>query len=393
MRIARHWTDERLDHAIGVLAHCATVAEAAAKLGLPASTLSHAFTNAGRPTPATFLRHATPAPAGGGVSSSPIREAASSPDGGAELEPEFLTPLIALVNRRALPLLDVCDRLDASPGDVRAAVAWGQRHGYHVRAEGGIVCALLPIGAGAEVTVGDTTPGRKRVAIVTDVHFGSKHSATSELRAWLGSLPARGVEVVVVTGDVLDGHDPKLTMDQRAVSLEDQLAEAAAAFAGSPMHFVAITGNHDGYHSRANGVDCGRVTAERMRAAGLTWDYVGVCEGHAIVHGARWQLWHPHGGAGTRNAVRRVLNDRAEAHRNEGKPPLQVLALGHFHKHVSFTAYPERTFCVAGGCWQRKGSEFANRITREWDVGGTIVSYTVDDAGAASEFAAEFYAV
>lgn len=306
-----------------------------------------------------------------------------------EREPELLSALVSLTRRKVVTLLEACEALRAAPQDVREAIAWAQREGYHLQVEGDRVFSRLAIQAFEAATLGEPKPGRYRVAHLTDMHFGSRHCDVAAMRDFLRYAEAAGCVAGLCTGDVTDGHSPKLTFDQTAVGLDDQLDVALDAMRGTRLPWFAITGNHDGYHSSNTGIDTGRVTAERMQAAGIDWKHVGVCVGDVVVHGARFHLWHPHGGAGTRNAVRRVMNDRAEdMARNDNVP--HALLLGHFHKHTSFTAYPERTFCASGGTFQRKGSEFANRIAREWDIGGSIISFTVGDDGKPREFSAEF---
>jgi predicted MPP superfamily phosphohydrolase len=245
-------------------------------------------------------------------------------------------------------------------------------------------------------TIGSAKPGRYRVAHFTDIHHGSKFcdgKAFLDLAQWAVD---EGATAVVCTGDILDGQKACLSHEQRCIGADDQALEAveiwsASAFRKHSIPVVAIGGNHDGYAHSATGIDYGAVLRDRMREAGLSWQYLGQCLGRARVHGAKWELWHPMGAGSTRNAVRRILNARAEAYEVADRP--DVLAIGHYHRHTSFTAYPERIFCVSGGTFQRKGSEFANRITGGWDVGAGIVSYTIRDDGSVAEFAAEFRAV
>lgn len=380
------WDDAEIEAMQATLRASRSVLDAVQKLGTTPDALRKAFQHRGLGPPSGYLGTADAAKART-EAATPPRAAPALPR--EEREPPLLAALVSLTRRKVVTLLDACEALRAAPQDVRATIEWAQREGYHLQVEGDRVFSRLAIQAFEAATIGEPKPGRYRVAHLTDMHFGSRHCDVAAMRDFLRYAEAAGCVAGLCTGDVTDGHSPKLTFDQTAVGLDDQLDVALDAMRGTRLPWFAITGNHDGYHSSNTGIDTGRVTAERMQAAGINWKHVGVCVGDVVVHGARFHLWHPHGGAGTRNAVRRVMNDRAEdMARNDNVP--HALLLGHFHKHTSFTAYPERTFCASGGTFQRKGSEFANRIAREWDIGGSIISFTVGDDGKPREFSAEF---
>ena len=242
------------------------------------------------------------------------------------------------------------------------------------------------------VRLGEAKPGRYRVAHVTDIHFGSKHCDAKALLDFLKVAKDAGCDVVVCTGDVLDGTDERLVMEQRCVGFDDQAEEATEVIAGAPKFaWVVIGGNHDAKANDLAGVESGRVLEQRMREAGVEWHSLGSCLGRATIHGARWELYHPHGSGSTRNAVRRILNAKAEKYEPHDRP--HVLATGHFHKWTCVATYPERVFCVGGGTFQRRESDFGVRMIHPWDIGGSIVSYTIADDGTPCEFAVEFYPV
>jgi hypothetical protein len=246
------------------------------------------------------------------------------------------------------------------------------------------------------VRIGTQAPGRYRIFHSTDQHFGSKFNDSQSFLDDARWAVEEGCTAAAFTGDLLDGQKACLAYEQRCIGADDQAQEAVEVISASALRkysipVVAIGGNHDGYAHAATGIDYGAVVRDRMREAGMQWHYLGQCLGRAVLHGAKWELWHPMGAGSTRNAVRRILNARAEAYEAHDRP--NVLAIGHYHRHTSFMAYPEHIFCVSGGTCQRKGSEFSNRITGGWDVGAGIVSYTVRDDGSVGEFAAEFRGV
>lgn len=300
--------------------------------------------------------------------------------------------IIRLTTRHAWHKDKLCEKLGLNFTQLKKAIKEANAEGYAVRDVDGFIQTRSPaIHAETKpIILGSTRPGRHHVAIVTDLHAGSNHFHSRGLLRFLDLSWSFGCRVAVSTGDVLDGNKPVLLPDQLRAGWDGQVSELTKTLTKAPpFKYVAIDGNHDGYFSASSGTTSGRQLETTLRGEGLDWTFAGVCLGRAKIHGADWHLWHPHGGAGTRNAIRRILNERIEAL----EEPAHIVAMGHFHKFATVAAYPERVFGVAGGTFQEKRSEFANRISRGWDVGGTIVSYTLSRHGVISEISAEFYPV
>jgi len=303
----------------------------------------------------------------------------------------MLSDLIRHTSRRPASVSWLCTKLALSEKELMGLVKKAKAQGYATNSKNGYVWTRVKIESegGKIPEIGATRPGRYRVGQFTDAHFGSEHCDREAAREFLERAWEQRARVMVCTGDVLDGFKDVLIPEQRAVGFDRQAKEAVDVIRKAPpFTWVAIDGNHDGYFSSSIGFVSGRLLQDRMTEAGVNWRFLGVCLGRARIHGAHWQLWHPHGGASTRNAIRRILNDRIESLQER----VDILAMGHFHKFAPVATYPERVFGVAGGTFQRKASEFSNRITRPWDVGGTIVSYDVDANGEISHAGAEFLA-
>ena len=302
-----------------------------------------------------------------------------------------ISRLLNYTTKKAISFEAIHNKLGIKEERLRKLVTEAASKGYDVRIiDNSYVTSRSPrIGErGLIPHLGKVKPGRYRVAIATDIHFGSTHCDTKALKQFFNWAHSKGCEVGVCTGDILDGNKDVLLYEQDRVGFDRQVEQAVETWKDCPIkNWVAIDGNHDGYYSSSMGTVSGRLLAHEMKAAGINWNFLGVCLGRAVIHGAKWQLWHPHGGSGTRNAVRRILNDRIE----DMEEGCDILAMGHFHKYTSVHAYPEPTFGVAGGTFQRKASEFANRIAKSWDIGGCIVSYLLDENGTISEVASEFW--
>lgn len=300
-----------------------------------------------------------------------------------------LWDVLRLTTKKAQPVDKLCLRLGISETELRKVAKEANAKGFTIRVQSGHVFSRPPaMSPGKQVVIGKATPGRKHVAVITDMHFGSTHCDKKGLARFMSDAWALGCREVICTGDILDGVKPVLLHEQEAIGFDAQADLAVETVSAGPkFSWVVIGGNHDAYASDAIGIESGKVLADRMQEAGVKWNYAGSCLGHAKVSGLSVQMWHPHGGASTRNAVRRILNARIENMVNQ----VDALLIGHFHKYCTVQAYPENVYGIAGGTFQLQRSDFAIRMSNAWDVGGSILSYTVDKNGRASEISSSFY--
>jgi len=278
-------------------------------------------------------------------------------------------------------------KLQCSEKELRSTIANGKKEGYNLHVTGQHVFTKLEVGVGALVVIGKPSPGRHKIAHVTDTHAGSRQFAPKALKKFLSFAWKEGCRSIAFTGDGTDGVKSILLPEQRLHGADEQIDELVDTMKGNPWKVAAITGNHDYYSSDAIGLDIGKIVEDRMRKAGLDWHHAGTCRGNAVIEGARTHLWHPMGAASTPNAIRRMLNSHAE----NLQDPTDLILAGHLHHVASCYAQAEDIFCASGGCFQVKKGSFGNRISRPWDVGASIISFTVDRRGRASEFSSRFY--
>lgn len=306
----------------------------------------------------------------------------------------MLSELSRLVARKPWAIDALCVKLVCNERDLRKAVHSLRQGGFNVKISDGFVTYTPKRGPVEKVLeFGTSAPGRYRIAHISDIHFGSETCDERGLLTFLKRAHKSGIKHIVCTGDILDGNKPVLLPEQRWHTFDGQLGRAQRLFSLAPKFesVSAITGNHDGYFDESIGTETGRIMQDRMRAAGVNWHYAGACLGNVTVHGARFHMHHPHGGAGTRNAVRRVMNARVEAMSNERQPMPDFLLIGHFHKYAAIPIYPENVYCVASGTYQKKGSTFSNRLSSGWDVGSQVLSWRVMKDGTVTERASDFY--
>lgn len=290
-------------------------------------------------------------------------------------------------SHKARSITWLTEKLQCSERELRACIRVGKEQGYLVHLVNQEVFTKLAIGAGPLVTIGKASPGRHKIAHVTDTHAGSTHFAKKPLRKFLSFAWKEGCRSMGFTGDGTDGVKALLLPEQRLHGADEQIDELVETMSEYPWNVAAISGNHDGYSSNAVGLDMGKIIEDRARKAGLNWQHAGTCRGNAIIEGARTHLFHPMGAASTPNTIRSMLNRHAE----NLKDATDLILSGHLHHYCHVHVYPEDIFATSGGCFQLKKGEFANRISRPWDIGGTIVSFSVDKKGRAGEFSSRFY--
>ncbi len=230
-------------------------------------------------------------------------------------------------------------------------------------------------------SAGSTKDGRYRVCHFTDLHSGSEHFHQKGLERFFEQAWDEGCRVACNSGDNLDGNRPVLLYDQ-VTNRWDKQVEILRKVKKPPFEAVLfLDGNHDGYHSESAGFVSGKLLAKE-----LGWTYLGACKGHAKIHGATWEFWHPMGGGGSKNTIRTMIHDRLE------HSDYNIVSLGHYHRFTTVLDCINNRFGFSGGTFQLKRSEFANRIAKPWDIGGTIVSYTLEN-GIPSEYSAKFISV
>lgn len=296
---------------------------------------------------------------------------------------DLLDDIVRLTNRRAVSLEEVQRKTKSNSKQLQEALSQGEGRGYQILVRDGFVSARVAVRAHKTVSCGSTKPGRYCVAYWSDTHFGCRHTDEKAAQDFLTHCWERGARCAVHTGDLLDGNRPVLLADQDYVGWDSQVARLRRTLkAAPPFEYVAIDGNHDGYFSTAAGTQCGKLVERAL--TGVKWHYLGMCEGRVEIHGASWFLWHPSGGSQSKLGIIKVLDDK----RQNLPEHADVVACGHLHKFAS--ANLDGALLVCPGTFQRKQSEFANRISGPWDIGGCLVSYELDRKGRIHEAAAEF---
>ncbi len=176
-----------------------------------------------------------------------------------------------------------------------------------------------------------------RIAACGDMHLCSKYERLDCLNDYYDQVAARGIGVVLNTGNWIDGEAEFNKHDLLVHGMDAQMRYLAAHYPQRQgVQTWAITGaDHEGWYARREGVDVGRYAARVMEDAGRSdWRDMGYMECFIpLVHKAtgkstRLCLMHP--GGGSAYALSYAPQKIVEGFDGGDKPA--VLLIGHYHK-------------------------------------------------------------
>lgn len=169
--------------------------------------------------------------------------------------------------------------------------------------------------------------GRVKVGLVGDTHVGSRYSDQGVLEDVYKRFQAAGVEAVYHSGDITEGYGRRkghsLECDLHGADEQVRGVVERMPDIGKPTYF--ITGDHDGWHWEAAGVDVGKAISKVRPDLKHLGAFNSTVE---FAPGATLGLVHP--ATGTAYAISYKPQKIVEALSGGEKP--SILAIGHFHK-------------------------------------------------------------
>lgn len=169
--------------------------------------------------------------------------------------------------------------------------------------------------------------GHTRLGLWSDTHIGSLYSDQGAIDDVAKRFKAAGVEAVYHAGDITEGYGRR-----KGHSLECSLHGADAQVQGvlerlpdmgKPQYF--ITGDHDGWHWEAAGVDVGKAIAKGRNDL----HYLGAFNA-TVELSPKTTIGLVHPATGTAYAISYKPQKIVEALSGGEKP--SILGIGHFHK-------------------------------------------------------------
>jgi hypothetical protein len=293
--------------------------------------------------------------------------------------------------RTAPTFQDLCDALDLSPKGCAALIDQARRLGVPVAVELGHVGLASTQGAAGwrvhKLTLSPLAGEEAQVAVISDLHYGSKYCLREAIADFIGKMHARGVRHVLCPGDLLEGMYRHAFGELSHSGLEDQTADAIEHLPQHPgLHYHYITGNHEETFARASGVNVGRYIEGAFRQAGRgDLHHYGDRGAFLSLYGAVVHLWHPTGS--TAYAKSYKLQRMASGYPVELKPHL--LLAGHWH---TFCHVEERGVqAIACPTFQHGLGPFGRSLGTTPAIGGLLLQWRMTEAGTMREFSLRRY--
>jgi hypothetical protein len=294
--------------------------------------------------------------------------------------------LVELAQKKPLTLESACDALGWPPAAVRKLAADAAASGYAIEfsGDGDELSWRVPEPSDTVIDTGvEPVLGRPfRVAVISDLHFGSKWCGRSQMRDFLNRVRDMGITRVLGPGDNLDGVYRHSLWEQSHRGFSEQADDFGELWRDYPDLFLDfIDGNHCDTLSESCGMEAGRALVERMRGGGVTnLQYHGTRSAFLRMGGATVHLWHPRGSGSY--ALSYKLQKKVEGYAPGQKP--DVLLTGHYHQ---FCYVNERgVHGLLCPTFQLPGGSFSNSLVGSPAVGGLILSWDLTDGGTLRDF-------
>lgn len=295
---------------------------------------------------------------------------------------EFDGLLQQLRQKEVVDFYALCDNLDLTPSAVHALIHTAREAGIPVVFEEYNQTVYLPNTPTRFAEPVTPLPRAEHIAVISDLHFGSKYCQITALHDFITRAVDAGVEYVFVAGDVTAGYNvyPGQIHDVYAIGCDEQVESVAnnlPVHAG--LHYYMIGGNHDYSHFKAAGVDVVESLARvRDDVTNLGFDQQDVSIGEWTI-----RLVHPSGGAPYARSYRaqklaesamvgelwNLVHIAADAAISTSTVPM-LLVWGHLH-YASVTPYGP-IFTLGPGCFEGQTNYLARKGLQP-TIGGFIV--------------------
>jgi hypothetical protein len=218
------------------------------------------------------------------------------------IDPDIRRLMSIILKAKIAPTFEsLCDLLDKSPSKTKALIDLANETGHAVMVVGDRA-VYAPAAESTVPTLVEQATSTNMIAIVGDVHFGSKYHTANFFLDFCNRAYKQGVRQFLQVGDLLDGNYQHGRFELTHHGFQDQVSLAIKALPQWPdakWHF--ILGNHDNTFEDS-GLDVGKAIVNAFNAAGrydLTYHgnrgaYVRFARGKQ--RGLYVHAWHPRSG-------------------------------------------------------------------------------------------------
>ncbi len=220
-----------------------------------------------------------------------------------------------------------------------------------------------------------------RVAVISDLHFGSIYQQITRLREFLNyAINDKQCEMILCAGDLSDGlkmrehHEFEIFLH----TADDIIDYIATEYPVTGCENSFITGNHDNSLWKQAGIEIGKALAKArsdFRFCGYTKADITIPGGVAV------RLYHGSGGCGENRSLRiqkQSLKALEECLAIGRKPP-EIFLAGHCHYEAVIHNY-YNMFIMSLPCFQGLTPYLMERGMIS-QVGGVVLEYLADGQG------------
>lgn len=304
---------------------------------------------------------------------------------------ETLQRIVDMTRRGPITLEMICEECRVLPSRARELVQQAIKDGYTMRiSDDGTRledAGLRPRGRVKTVQLAPTH-GRLRIAVISDLHFGSKYHRGSELANFMQRAYDWGARITLNCGDTLDGNKvyKGQEFETSQVAMSDQINSALDGLPQLPDHkYYFIDGNHDASFWRQTGQLAGEAILNAAMVRGRSdLEYLGPDMAQldlAADEGgkpARIELLHP-ARAGARGQTYHLQN-YIESIQGGNKP--HIMLVGHEHSYVVLELRNIHALKVP--CFQAQ-TPFMARRHMQPTIGGLLLEIGLTKRGMVRE--------
>jgi Calcineurin-like phosphoesterase len=376
------WTDTQIDKALRILARLprARYGEALEKI---AEATGREVTGAALRN--VFLRLKLGSPCSHMGTKLGIAKLAPKAPTKADL-PALVQALLKVTKKGPVTFSNLCDQLDLSPTKTKRLLDEAKALGVPLHVEHDHV-AFRPREADERVRTIGIAPvvgERQKVAVISDLHLGSKYCLREQLVEFIRYAYDQGVREILCPGDVLDGMYRHGLFEVSHTGLDDQARDLFETLPHLPgLNYRCITGNHDFTFTESCGVDVGHFLRNYFLERGRKdLHFYGNRGAFLKVKGAVIHLWHPR--SGTSYARSYQLQKNIEKY---GVVKPQIMLAGHWHVYCH--VYERGVHGIACPTFQGGGSAFSKSLGGAPAIGGLLLSWDLTIHGTIRGFTIE----
>lgn len=287
-----------------------------------------------------------------------------------------------LVKRKPMKFSELCDKLDLSPSKTHSLIKEAKELGYKIHVEHDHI-GVTSEGPNKHVINLDIAPvvgERQKVAVISDLHLGSKYCLREQLIEFVNNAYSQGVREILVPGDVLDGAYRHGMWEVSHSGIDAQVRDLFDTLPCLPgLTYHGITGNHGETFTEKIGIGVGSFITKYFRDEGRNdLKFYGNRGAFLKIRGATIHLWHPRSGV----AYARSYGIQKQIEKYTVVKP-QILLVGHWHIYCH--VYERGIHGIACPTFQGGGSSFGKSLGGSPAIGGLILSWGLTKDGTMRE--------